>query len=107
MKRAWVYILRCSDGSYYTGCTTNLQKRMTEHNEARYDGYTAGRLPIRLLWTEEFVDVRDAIVLERKIKRWTRKKKEALIKGDFQLLHELSRSTRTKTKLASSLNPQH
>jgi putative endonuclease len=78
---------------------------MTEHYEGRYDGYTAARQPIRLLWTEEFVDVRDAIILERKIKKWTRKKKEALMKGDFQLLHELSGSTRTKTKLASSSNP--
>ena len=68
MKRAWVYVLQCSDGSYYTGCTTNLQKRITEHNEGRDDGYTASRRPTKLLWTEEFVDVRDAIVLERKIK---------------------------------------
>ena len=106
MKRAWVYILQCSDGSYYTGCTTNLQKRMTDHNEGRYDGYTAKRLPVRLQWTEEFVDVRDAIVLERKIKKWTRKKKEALMRGDFQVLHELSRSTRTNTKLAALSNPR-
>jgi putative endonuclease len=80
---------------------------MTEHSEGRYDGYTAKRLPVRLLWTEEFVDVRDAIILERKIKKWTRKKKEALMKGDYQLLHELSRSMRTNTKLASSSNLQH
>lgn len=80
---------------------------MTEHDEGRYDGYTANRLPVRLLWTEEFVDVRDAILLERKIKKWTRKKKEALMRDDLQVLHELSRSTRTKTKLASSLKPQH
>ena len=98
MKRAWVYILQCSDNSYYTGCTTNLEKRLTQHNEARYDSYTSARLPIKLLWHLEFVDVRDAIVLERKIKKWTRKKKEALMMGDFDLLHELARSTYAKMK---------
>ena len=100
MKKAWVYILECSDNSYYTGCTTNLEERMSDHSKGKYRGYTSGRLPVKLLWTEEFVDVRDAIALERKIKGWTRKKKEALMRGDFQLLHELSRSTKTKAKLA-------
>ena len=103
MKKAWVYILRCADNSYYTGCTTDLQQRMTDHYEGKYSGYTSQRLPVKLLWAEEFVDVRDAIVLERQIKKWTRKKKEALIIGDYQLLHELSRSTRTKAKLTSTL----
>ena len=98
MKKAWVYILLCADGSYYTGCTTNLQQRIAEHFEGKYGGYTSTRLPVKLLWAEEFVDVRDAIVLERQIKGWTRKKKEALMQGNFKLLHELSQSTRTKMK---------
>ena len=99
MKKAWVYILQCSDNSYYTGCTTNLRQRITEHSEGKYGGYTSTRLPVRLLWIEEFEDVRDAIVLERQIKGWTRKKKEALMMGDFQLLHKLSRSKQKKVKL--------
>ena len=105
MKKAWVYILECSDRSYYTGCTTNLQQRLTDHSEGKYSGYTSSRLPVKLLWNEEFVDVRDAIVLERQIKRWTRKKKEALMRGDYKLLHELSLSTQTQSKLATSHPP--
>ena len=99
MKRAWVYILQCSDNSYYTGCTTNLRQRISEHSEGKYNGYTSTRLPVRLLWAEEFEDVRDAIVLERQIKGWTRKKKEALMRGDFQILHELSRSNKVRVQL--------
>ncbi len=104
MKKAWVYILQCSDGSYYTGCTTNFQQRLSDHFEGKYKSYTSSWLPVKLLWVEECVDIRDAIVLERQIKRWTRKKKEALMQGNCGLLRELSRSTRTKTKLASRLN---
>ncbi len=84
--------MQCSDRSYYTGSTTNLGQRIVDHNSGRYRGYTSRRLPVQLVWSQEFSDVRDAIVLERQIKGWTRKKKEALIRGDFQMLHELARS---------------
>ena len=90
MKRSWVYILRCSDGSYYTGCTTNLEKRIQEHNFKRYDSYTSIRLPVKLVYSQEFSDINDAIVAERKIKGWSRKKKEALINENFDLLHVLA-----------------
>ena len=88
----------CSDGSYYTGSTTDLDQRLVDHNNGRYRGYTSRRLPVELVWSQEFSDVRDAIALERQIKGWSRKKKEALIRGDFQLLHELARSTGPKLK---------
>ena len=98
---AWTYILLCSDGSYYAGSTTNLEQRIVDHNNGRYGGYTSMRLPVRLGWYQEFTDARDAIILERQIKGWSRKKKEALIRGDFHMLHELARSTKTKNRLMS------
>ena len=96
--RAWTYIVVCSDGSYYTGSTTGLERRVVDHNSGRYRGYTLSRLPVVLVWSQEFSDVRDAIALERQIKGWSRKKKEALIRGDFQLLHELAHATVARTK---------
>jgi putative endonuclease len=95
--RAWTYIVLCSDGRYYTGSTTDLDQRLVDHNNGRYGGYTSSRLPVVLAWSQEFSDIRDAIALERRIKGWSRKKKEALIRGDFQFLHELARSTKAKT----------
>ena len=96
--KAWVYIVECSDGSYYTGSTTNLEQRIVDHNSGRYEGYTSHRLPVKLLWSEEFVNIRDATILERQIKGWTRRKKESLMNGDYKLLHEYSRSTYSKKK---------
>jgi putative endonuclease len=90
MKQSWVYILRCSDGSYYTGCTTNLEQRIQEHNFKRYDNYTSTRLPVNLVYSQLFTDVNEAIAAERQIKKWSRGKKEALIKGNFNLLHNLA-----------------
>ncbi len=71
--KSWVYILLCSDGSYYTGCTTNLDERMDEHHSRIYDGYTSRRRPLKLLWTEEFRDIYESIDAERQIKGWSRK----------------------------------
>jgi len=90
MKQSWVYILKCSDGGYYTGCTTNLEQRIHEHNFKKYDNYTSSRLPVELVFSQKFANVNDAVKAERQIKGWNRKKKEALIKGDFDLLHNLA-----------------
>ncbi len=89
---AWVYILRCSDDSYYTGCTTNIDKRMYEHHAGVYPGYTSKRRPLELVWLEEFPDIHQAIDIERQIKGWSRAKKEALMREDFELMHELAQS---------------
>jgi predicted GIY-YIG superfamily endonuclease len=91
MKRSWVYILRCSDGSYYVGCTTSLDEGIAQHQEGLFPGYTAARKPVELLWCEEFSDIWQAIEAERQLKGWSRKKKEALMDGRFDLLHELAR----------------
>ena len=90
MKQSWVYILKCSDGSYYTGCTVNLEQRVNEHNFRKYDNYTSTRLPVELVYSHQFTNINDAIVAERQIKGWGRRKKEALINGDFNLLHNLA-----------------
>ncbi|RLC50999.1 MAG: GIY-YIG nuclease family protein [Candidatus Cloacimonadota bacterium] len=87
----WVYILKCSDGSYYSGSTSNLEKRISEHQNGLIKGYTSKRLPIELAFSEYFEDVYFAISAERQIKGWTKAKKEALINGDFELLKVLAK----------------
>ncbi len=92
MKDYFVYILKCSDNSYYTGFTINLEQRITEHNNKKYPGYTSNRLPVKLVYSNRFSNADDAIRVEKQIKGWSRAKKEALINGDFEKLKELSRS---------------
>ena len=94
----WVYIVRCSDGSYYTGRTAkNVERRIAEHNLGIGGEYTMKRHPVRLLECWRFTNERDAYAAERRIKGWTRAKKEALIAGRFDLLVELSRSKKSKS----------
>jgi putative endonuclease len=100
---AHVYILKCSDGSYYTGLTKldEPEGRVWEHNNKIYeDAYTATRLPVTLVFAEHFESILDAIASERRIKKWSRAKKEALIMGDWQRLILLAkrRSGRPKPK---------
>jgi putative endonuclease len=88
-----VYILRCADGSYYTGLTKqNVEARVWEHNNLPDEkGYTAKRRPVKLVFTETYDRILDAIARERQIKGWSRRKKEALIGLDYEGLPELSR----------------
>ncbi|MBE0643832.1 MAG: GIY-YIG nuclease family protein [Bacteroidetes bacterium] len=86
MQESWTYILRCRDGSYYTGCTTNLDRRIAQHQSGTLKGYTSTRLPVTLVWSSRFDRIHDAIAVERQIKRWSRRKKEALIRGDMDAL---------------------
>jgi predicted GIY-YIG superfamily endonuclease len=87
---AWVYLLRCADGSFYCGCTSNLELRLAQHQAGTYRGYTHHRRPITLAWAQHFSRIRDAIDAERRIKGWRRAKKEALSAGDYVRLHILS-----------------
>jgi putative endonuclease len=99
---AWLYILRCSDGSYYASTTrTDLETRVAQHQAGLFDGYTAKRRPIQLVYAEHFDRIVDAVAAERKIKGWTRAKKEALIAKDFGRLPKLSQR-RTPFPHASS-----
>jgi len=92
---AFVYILRCSDGSYYVGSTRGtLERRVAEHNAGAYVGYTSTRRPVQLAYAQEFVNITDAITAERQLKGWRREKKEALIRGDLERLPSLSRRGR-------------
>jgi len=91
---AWVYILQCADDSYYTGMTRSEEpdQRLSEHQmKLSPSAYTASRLPVRLVYSEYFDLVADAIFAERKIKGWSRAKKEALIQGDWKLVQVLSK----------------
>jgi putative endonuclease len=87
-----VYILRCRDGSYYTGLTKQgIEARVWEHIAGIYDGYTAKRRPVELVFTESYDRIIDAINRERQIKGWSRQKKEALIALNYEGLPALSR----------------
>jgi putative endonuclease len=88
----WVYILQCRDGSYYTGSTPDLERRLAEHQRGEGGKYTSLRLPVRLAYCYEVPRIEDAFYLERQIKGWRRAKKEALIRGDYSALAALSRA---------------
>jgi len=89
---AWLYILRCADGSYYTGTTrVELEKRIAEHQSGHFPGFTSKRRPITLVYSEFFDQIVDAIAAERQIKGWSRAKKKALIEGDFARVQQLSK----------------
>src|SRR5260221_12736276 len=91
---AWVYMLQCADGSYYTGMTRAEEpdQRWSEHQmKLSPSTYTASRLPVRLVYSEYFDLVADAIFAERTIKGWSRAKKEALIRRDWASIQVLSK----------------
>ena len=92
MKQSFVYILECSDNSYYTGVTSNLSQRIFQHKTAFYpECYTASRLPISLVYYCEFTDITIAIDFEKKIEKWSRVKKEALINEEYDKLPNLAK----------------
>ena len=92
-KIYYVYIIKCSDNSYYVGVTNNLQKRINEHNDGIDSmSYTFSRRPVELVFNQEFLDVNDAIIFEKKLKGWSRAKKEALINNRFEDLPLLSKN---------------
>ena len=86
------YILRCNDGSYYTGHSENFELRIAQHQAGETGGYTAARRPVTLVWSDSFPTREEALSAERRIKGWTRAKKEALIRGDWEEIRRLSRN---------------
>ncbi len=88
----YMYILKCSDGSFYTGSTTDLEKRFQEHLRGEGANYTRKHLPVELVYYEEFQRVDDAFRREKQVQGWSHKKKAALIGGDFKTLKRLSRT---------------
>jgi predicted GIY-YIG superfamily endonuclease len=79
MLNFYIYILKCSDGTYYTGHTDNLEKRIIEHEDNVYECYTSIRLPVELVFVQECASRVEALEAERKIKKWGKRKKDALV----------------------------
>lgn len=86
----FMYILKCSDGSYYTGSTNDLDKRMLEHQEGKGANHTRKRLPVKLVYVEEYLRIDSAFYREKQIQGWRREKKEALINGELDKLPGLA-----------------
>ena len=87
---AWMYMLQCSDGSYYVGSTVNVEQRVWQHQQGEGAKYTARRLPVELVYTEEYPRIDEAFRREKQVQGWSRVKKEALIRGDYDALPDLS-----------------
>ncbi len=97
MSQAYfVYILECADRSYYTGFTSDLEFRLSQHQTGAIPGYTHSRRPVSLKWHEVFATRTEALAADRQIKGWSRAKKKALMRGDFELLKKLSRSAQAR-----------
>ena len=90
--KGWMYILRCSDGSYYTGSTRDLEGRLYEHQNGLGAVFTKKRLPIKLVYCEEFERIDEAFYREKQVQGWSRAKKEALIQGQYDLLPKLAKT---------------
>lgn len=92
--KGYLYILECSNGSYYTGSTKDITKRINEHKNGHGSNHTKKNLPVSLVYLEEFTRIDEAFYREKQIQGWSRKKKEALIQGNFNQLPELSKAYR-------------
>ena len=105
-NQAFVYILERADGSYYVGSHrgADVDVRVSEHNAGKYrDAYTFTRRPVKLAWSDWFTRFDEAVAFERRLKGWSRAKKEAFIRGDYDMLQVLAKrpTARSKTKPSS------
>lgn len=94
--KGFMYILRCANGAYYTGSTTNLDLRLRQHQAGEGANFTKKHLPVVLVYFEEFHRIDEAFYREKQVQGWNRKKKEALINLQLDLLPELSKSRNLK-----------
>lgn len=103
MNIYYVYILKCADNSYYTGVTNDIEERFRQH-QSGYDerSYTYSRRPVELVFQYEFNDIHQAIAFEKQVKGWNRKKKEAIINGEWDKLPELSMNSIKKKENKAS-----
>jgi putative endonuclease len=92
----YMYILKCSDGTYYTGSTIDLIRRLNQHNIGEGANHTANRLPVELVYVEVYVDIKNAFWREKQIQGWSRAKKEALINNKRRVLPKLARRKKNK-----------
>jgi putative endonuclease len=86
--KGYMYILECADGTYYTGSTKYLERRVAQHQNGEGANYTKKHLPVKLIYFEEFDRIDTAFYREKQVQNWSRKKKEALMRGDFNDLHD-------------------
>ena len=106
----WCYILRCADGKYYAGHTDDLERRYAEHQAGGFCAFTSRRLPVQLIWAQDFPTRHEALDAELKVKKWSRAKKEALVDSDWERLSHFAkppseRSTkRPPNRTATSLD---
>ena len=91
MNFAYMYILQCNDGSLYTGSTIDIDRRLIEHQTGNGANYTKYRLPVRLVYLEQFRNIRDAFLREKQVQKWSKKKKRALIENRIDLLHKYAK----------------
>jgi putative endonuclease len=91
--KGYMYILECSDGSYYTGSTNNLELRLLQHQNGEGANHTKQHRPVNLIYYEQFNRIDTAFYREKQVQNWSSAKKEALKAGDEQLLHELAECT--------------
>jgi putative endonuclease len=97
----WVYILKCADGSYYTGHTDNLERRVASHQAGEIPGYTFDKRPVTLVFSQEFPTREEALASEMQIKGWSRRKKEAMMRGDWAEVSRLARSSESRPSTSS------
>jgi putative endonuclease len=95
---AWMYILECSDGTYYVGSTKDLEYRLSEHQAGRGAKYTSRRLPAKLVYSEVYERVVDAYTREKQVQNWSRAKREALINNSEQSLPKLAKKDFAKNR---------
>jgi len=90
----WMYMLECSDKSFYVGHSDNLESRIGQHHTGFFQNcYTFARRPVRLVFAQPFGTREEALAMERRVKGWSRAKKTALIRGDWQEISRLARSS--------------
>jgi putative endonuclease len=99
---AWMYVLNCADNSYYVGSTKNLELRISQHNSGKGSRYTSGRLPVELVYGEEYDRISDAYSREKQVQNWGRAKREALINGDVELLPPLAKKKFVRKQINKS-----
>lgn len=90
MPKGYMYILRCADGTYYTGSTTDLELRLLQHQQGEGANYTRKNLPVELVYYEEYERIDEAFAREKQVQRWSQKKKEALMNSDIESVKKLS-----------------
>ena len=94
-----MYILECCDNSYYVGSTKYLKRRISQHQDGIGSNYTSKRLPVKLVYCEEYDRIDDAFYREKQVQGWRRAKREALINGDPQLLPTLAKKVFDRSKI--------